>query len=164
MTKQPRSGEEAHGGGPAPFEGGPVTASRQIGGRRVIGPIAGVDRGSGQTDGQHGLADAGWSDQAARWWRRLRSAASRARLISFLSTEGWALKSKSSSVHGEGRQAKRSRPARRLISVARDFDLEQASQELGVTELLAFGHGRARRATLRRRHRAAGRRDGARIC
>ena len=38
--------------------------------------------------------------------------------ISFLSTEGWAEKSKSSSVHGEGRQAKRSSPARRRISVA----------------------------------------------
>ena len=39
-------------------------------------------------------------------------------VISFLSTDGWAEKSKSSSVQGDGRQAKRSRPARRLISVA----------------------------------------------
>src|ERR1700688_753738 len=31
-----RTGEETHGGGPSPFEGGPVTAGGQVGGRRVV--------------------------------------------------------------------------------------------------------------------------------
>ena len=79
MTKQPRSGEEAHGRGPASFEGGAVTAGGQIGGSRVIGPIARVDRGPGEPDGEHRLADTGRPDQAARWWRPRRTAVCRAR-------------------------------------------------------------------------------------
>ena len=115
--QQSGSGEEAHGGGPPSFEGRPVTAGHQVCRRCVIGAIARVDGGPGQGDGQHGLAHPGRPDEqqmAAR--SKNRSVASS--LTSFLSIDGWASKSKSSSRNGEGSEAKRSRLARRRISVA----------------------------------------------
>ena len=45
-----------HGTEEAPsLEGGPVTASDEVGGGGVVGPIARLDRGSPQGDDQHGL-------------------------------------------------------------------------------------------------------------
>ena len=94
-----------------------MTSGRQVGRRRVIRPIAGVDRGPGQAQASLVLPTPGGPMKSTLVASsKKRSVPSS--VISFLSTEGWAEKSKSSSVHGDGKQAKRSSPARRRISVA----------------------------------------------
>ena len=59
--------------------------------------------------------------------------------ISFLSTDGWAEKSKSASVQGAGRQAKRSRPGPPPGLGGHHLDIQQTREELGVTESFLAG-------------------------
>ena len=40
-----------------------MTACCEVGGGGVVGAVAGVDGGVAETDGEHGLADAGWTDE-----------------------------------------------------------------------------------------------------
>ena len=64
------SGEEPHGGGPASFECGFAAAGGEVGCGGVVDPVAGVDGGVAEGDGEHGFADAGRPDERQRWWRR----------------------------------------------------------------------------------------------
>ena len=61
--EQGGSGEEAHGGGPASFDGGAVAAGGEVGGGGEVGAVAGLRRLAGEADGEVGLADAGRADQ-----------------------------------------------------------------------------------------------------
>ena len=136
--QEPRSGEEAHGGGPPSFEGGAVTTCGQIGSRRVVGPIAGVDRGPGETDGQHGLADAGRPDE-----QHVGGVVEKAQgpeLAHQLLVDRWlggeveVLESPWRRQAGEAFEA--GSPA---DLGGGHFDLEQASQEIGVPESFLAG-------------------------
>ena len=55
--------EEAHGGGPASFDGGAVAAGGEVGGGGEVGAVAGFGGFAGQADGEVGLAQAGRPDQ-----------------------------------------------------------------------------------------------------
>ena len=57
------AGEEAHGVGPAAFDGGAVAAGGQVGGGGEVGAVAGLGGLAGQADGEVGLAGAGRADQ-----------------------------------------------------------------------------------------------------
>jgi hypothetical protein len=53
------SAVEAHGGGPASFDGGSSAAGGEVRRGGVVGAVAGVDRRVAEGDGEHGFADAG---------------------------------------------------------------------------------------------------------
>ena len=108
---------KTHGVRPPSLEGGAVAASREVGCGGVVGAHPRRQGGMAEPDGQHGLADTGRADQqtlvASSTKRSVASSS-----MSFLSTDGWAEKSKSASVNGEGSEAKRARLARRRSSTA----------------------------------------------
>nr|WP_244321115.1 hypothetical protein [Streptomyces melanosporofaciens] len=58
-----RSGEEVHAGLPAAFECGFVTLGGQLGCGGEVDAVSGLDRGPGQGDREHGLADPGRADE-----------------------------------------------------------------------------------------------------
>ena len=57
------SGEEAHGGGPASFDGGAMAACGEVGCGGEVGAVARFHGGACQADRQHGLADARRPDE-----------------------------------------------------------------------------------------------------
>lgn len=61
--QKPGTCEEAHAGLPAALKGGLVALGRQLGRGGEVDPVAGIDRGPAERDGQHGLAHPGRPDE-----------------------------------------------------------------------------------------------------
>ena len=66
------AGVEAHGGGPAAFDGGAVAAGGEVGGGGEVGAVAGFGGFAGQTRRRGGSCRRRAVRSAARWWRSCR--------------------------------------------------------------------------------------------